>query len=428
MFVWLGAFGTSLDSGVHLGSVQIAAAYMLLGGLTLVGVLRSAQRPAAPHLVREVIWLVAVVVVPVGILAAHGILVGNDTDQLRKEAVLWAMVAAAGTLTLTSMTRRTLVGLAAGLLVAGFLAAAKSIALALTGTVLNDADSLATYSAVSAVNPQFETQRVILQGGDTLNVFALPIALAFLRSGQRRVVIVSILALPVIVLGLVLSYTRTMIVAATIGGAVVYMHPLAGRKVRWGTVGGLVLAAFITAILLNLTFGQSQFSAGDALIRRFTGGQDVGSSVMSERIDDLVAAVGDPNTVLFGRGLGATFVSPITPLIGPTGYVHVGYGWLLLKGGVAFTAMVAGAMGWAALGLARRVRLSDDGYALSGLVGSIVAFAAINTLFARVATIEGAIFLGVTLAIGIIVRRADSTNPPIESAGARHSTINRGGT
>jgi hypothetical protein len=417
MFVWLGVVGTALDSGIHVGSVQVGAAYLLLGGLTLAGASRSVlQRSAPTQLAREVTQLLAMVIVPVGILAAYGMLVGNDTDQLRKEAVLWAAVAAAGVLTLTSMTRRTLVGLAAGLLVAGFLAAAKSIALALTGTVLSEADSLAAYSAV---NPQFGTQRVILQGGDTLNVLALPVALAFLRTGQRRVAILIILALPVIVLGLVLSYTRTMIAAAVIGAAVVYMQPVAGRKARWGTVGGLISAAFITVILLNLSFGQSQFSAGDALIRRFAGGQDVGASALSERIDDLVAAVGDPGTLLFGRGLGGTFVSPITPLLGSTGYVHVGYGWLLLKGGVVFTAMVASAMAWTALGLARRVRHSDDGYALSALVGCIVAFAAINVLVTRFATIEGAIFLGVTLAVGMVVRRSDSSRPPMERASAR---------
>jgi hypothetical protein len=421
IFVWIGALGTSLASGIRVGSVEIAAAYALLGSLTLVGALQSAlHRSATRQLDREVTRLLTMVVVPVAIVAAHGMLAGNDTDQLRKEAVLWAAVAAAGVLTLTSMTRRALVGLAAGLLVAGFLAAAKSIAIAVTGTVLNEADSMAAYSAVSTVNPQFETQRVILQGGDTLNVLAVPVALAFLRTGQRRVAILIILALPVIVLGLVLSYTRTMIAAAVIGAAVVYMQPVAGRKARWGTVGGLILAAFITVILLNLSFGQSQFTAGDALIRRFVGGQDVSASALSERIDDLVAAVGDPGTLLFGRGLGGTFVSPITPLLGSTGYVHVGYGWLLLKGGVVFTAMVASAMAWTALGLARRVRHSDDGYALSALVGCIVAFAAINVLVARFATIEGAIFLGVTLAVGIVVRRSDSSHPPMERASARH--------
>src|SRR5207302_325056 len=80
-----------------------------------------------------------------------------------------------------------------------------------------------------------------------------------------------IIAVSIDALGLGLTYTRTLIGAAAVGSFIALAAPL-GMGVRPAVI--LVRIAIATAavsFLLSFTFGQSDLSAGQALVTRFVG-------------------------------------------------------------------------------------------------------------------------------------------------------------
>jgi hypothetical protein len=333
----------------------------------------------------------------VAILGAAG---GNDTTLIRQEALLLLEGVAATLLSVLSLQKQDIPALAWALLAAGVVASVKTLALNTVAPTSVDVSS-----AYNVLNAQFGVQRVILIGGDTLIALSIPVGVGLLRSSRGPALILASLALPLTLLGVVLTYTRTLLGAALFGAAVAWALPSVRRRAHWQPLIAITGVSGLSVYLLNLTFGQSQFSAGAALLRRLLGGEDVGASTLNLRLADAAAAIGDPGVLFTGRGLGATFLSPISPNQ-PAGYVHMGYPWLILKGGLPLAALAIGLLIWSTMRLASAARSSTDPRMfapLAGLVGATAAFAAINILVNRFDAVEGIFFMGTIVAVAWIV-------------------------
>jgi len=295
-------------------------------------------------------------------------------------------------------------GLSWVFLLAAAVAGLKTILIQISGTLIAIPGLLQAYSAV---NPQFGVQRVIPIGGDTLMVLGFPMAIGLLRVVRGKALAAVLIALSIDALGLGLTYTRTLIGAAAIGAFIALATPIGIGVRRVAILVRMAAAIAAVSFLLSFTFGQSDLSAGQALVTRFVGGQEVGASSLQERLDDAKAALtgGDPEVILLGRGIGASYYSPITPYGGQTPYVHSGYPWLIMQGGIPLAVIVSLGLFFAArtLWIGASTANGTIAGALAGLAGSVAAFAATNLLINRFDSVEGAAFIGTILGSALVV-------------------------
>jgi hypothetical protein len=169
----------------------------------------------------------------------------------------------------------------------------------------------------------------------------------------------------------------------------------------------LSLAIAAIGLSLSFTFGQSDLSAGRALAIRFLGSHEVGSSDIRDRIGEANVALGygDPATIVVGRGIGAAYYSPISPGAGLTPYVHMGYPWLVLQGGLLLALAVVAILFWAARIYWKAASKANgiSAGALAGMTGSVASFTATNAVINRFASVEGAAFIGTMLGSVVLV-------------------------
>ena len=411
-FLFIAAAGSDLTTGIDVAGISVPATYVLVSislGLTVLRRIIVAK-PTPSHSARP--WAVFVIFVPVTALVGLGVLVGNNPSAVRQDAFLALPLFAISVTALLSLQPSDLSSMGTWLVVAGVVGAAKAILIGAGGDVTGRSGILQVYSFV---NPQFGVERVIVNGGDTIAAVAVPLAIGLLRTARGFRAVFLTASIPIMVLGVTLSYYRSVLGAVAIGAAVVLALRTRHSETR-GTLVVLQLAAALAAMvfLFSLTIGQSSFSVGEAAFRRLTGGSDVGASQLSLRWDDALAALGhwDPLTILRGRGLGSTFYSPITPNIPQTGYVHMGWAWLLMRGGVGLLGLGVGSLLFQARRFWRLARATglDSGF-LIGTVGAIACFLAMNIFINVFATIEGTAVMGAVLGVSMMLRQAWTTTP-----------------
>ena len=405
VFAWMAVAGTGISTGISIGGIHVPVLYVLIAFLMAVAGIRhsvrhSVEQQSAPRLAPALF-----LALPAVALGALGLFLGNDSTLVREEGLVWiggALVVALTALTLRSP--RHVGQLAVVLAVCGALAAAKSLLVAGSG-VLSSQSGLLQVS--SSVDPQFQVERIIEAGGDMILTVGVPICVGLLRvaRGGRALLLVGVLVLTSV--GLVLTYTRTLIAAALIGGVVACLVPLRGQRHTRNLVW-LMAGIALVGLLLTFRYGPSQYNAGDAVARRLTGGPQAGSSTLAERTSEAKAALSiDPSlTLTVGRGLGSTFLSPTVPEAGFTDWTHVGYAWVVMKGGIPFLVFVLILFVWSARRMVRAGREAHDNKmfagAAAGLAGAIVAFAALGALLNPFASVDGLIIFGTLLGAAAI--------------------------
>ncbi|WP_337314240.1 hypothetical protein [Candidatus Aeolococcus gillhamiae] len=420
-FLFMAIFGSDATTGAVIGGITVPAVYLVVTAICLISgarlfVLRRLVPAAAPPMPKG--RVVALLPLPVLAFAGLGMIVGNDVGSVRQDGFLILPMVAMAATVLFSLRRRDLMAAATWLVVAGLLAASKAILVGSAGDVTGRTTGLYSF-----VNPQFQVQRIIVNGGDMILAVAIPLAVGMLRTARGLRALFFTVSLPIMVFGLTLSYTRTLLGGVAIGIVVAVGLAVGGQR-RQGVLSLQLLSALLgTAFLFTLTVGQSQFSVGAAAFRRLTGGSDVGSSQLSLRWADAVAAIGhgDIATLLGGRGLGAMFHSPITSSLPVTGYVHMGWAWLILKGGLPLLLLTL----FAALTPIRPLRQvarrgSADAAAAVGLIAAIACFTSLNLVINTFATVEGTTFMGTMLGIMIVMSegalmRANTRLTPVQA-------------
>ena len=405
VFAWIAVAGTGISTGISIGGIQVPVLYVLIAFLMAVAGIRhtfrhSVEQRSAPRLAPALL-----LALPAVALGALGLFLGNDPILAREEGMVWiggALVAALAALTLRSP--RHVAQLAVVLAACGALAAAKSLLVAGSG-VLSSQSGLLQVS--SSVDPQFQVERIIEAGGDTILTLGVPICVGLLRvaRGRRALLLVGVLVLTSV--GLVLTYTRTLIAAALIGSVVAWLVPLRGQRHTRNLVW-LMAGIALVGLLLTFRYGPSQYNAGDAVARRLTGGPQAGSSTLAERTSEAKAALNiDPSlTLTVGRGLGSTFLSPTVPEAGFTDWAHIGYAWVVMKGGIPFLVFVLILFVWSARRMVRAGREAHDNKmfagAAAGLAGATVEFAALGALLNPFASVDGVTIFGTLLGAAAI--------------------------
>lgn len=408
---WFGALGTGLDTGLSIAGAHVPVAYALLAVLLAISIAVAARSSESTRNSLTLVFLyVLATATAIAIFGLVGIVNGNSAAPLREDVLLSMVVLATGALTLLTFRSRSPGDLCIALVAISVVAAVKTIAIQVTGTIAIDPGFLQAYSQV---NPQLLVQRVLLVGGDTLLALGIPIAVGLLRVSRGLMTAVMLAVLAVTGLGVSLTYTRTFLGSIAVGTIVTLLIPLRSTMVRGPTYAKLAVAIAAVLYLSSFTFGQSDFSVYQGIARRVFEG--VASSGLDIRVNDAAAALSTfgPLQILVGRGLGATFVSPITPFIGPTSYVHIGYVWLLLKGGLALSVIISAAAVWSVITFGRAAQRESPtmGGAMAGLSGSVVCFLTMNLFINRFASVEGAAFIGVIFGASILVSRKRRVRP-----------------
>jgi hypothetical protein len=415
-FLFIAAAGSDLTTGIQIVGINVPATYVVVSASLVLTILRrvvvSKPRTSSTTVSR---WIVLAVVPPVMILVALGVVSGNNPAAIREDAFLALPLFAISAITVLSLDPSEFSTLSTWIVGAGLVGAAKAILIGAGADVTGRSGILQVYSFV---NPQFGVERVIVNGGDTIAAIAIPLAVGMLRTARGLRAVFLTASIPIMVLGVTLSYYRSVIGAVAVGAALVLLLRTRHPESR-ATLLVLQFAAAAAAMLFlfSLTIGQSNLSVGVAAVRRLTGGSDVGSSQLSLRWDDAVAALGrgDLVTILRGRGLGSTFYSPITPNLPQTGYVHMGWAWLLMRGGIGLLALAVGSLALQArrLWLLARSNEADPGASI-GAVGAIACFLAMNVFINVFATVEGTAFMGAILGLTVVLRGAALKSAHVE--------------
>jgi hypothetical protein len=401
--LWLAVVGPGVDAPLTVAGATVPVSYLVLLTVLSAQFLSVARVRGAASVTAPWRLYLALLVTPL-VLAVLGTLGGNSISVVRTEALLLLVAPSMALITARSETQTRFESLAALLIICGALAASKSIFVATTGLV-SQGGAARVLDVYSSVNPQFGVQRVIPNGGDTVMALTLPIMVALIRSSSQRLARVAILCLPITIIGLVLTYTRTLIAGAAVGCLVSWIF--ARKRTGGGRRGGilrLALVGVIATFLLGLSYGQSNLTASEALTTRFTGDASQGVSSSSERTDEALAAIHAVRNPVLGEGLGSQFTSTLAN-VGTTDYAHIGYVWLFLKGGLLLVGASVGACVWATLRFwkaSRRAVGAARGVS-AGLAGATVTFAVINLVVNRFASVDGMIFFGLLLACANLV-------------------------
>jgi hypothetical protein len=401
LFFVFGVVGTSVDlssAGVHIPLTVVTLA--LTGSVAVTRQALSEAREPSSRIARPITF-VFVGIILLALLV--GILQRNDPGLIRNEVVIWTFGAATLVMTLLLVTPRHLTQLMLGFSAIATLAAGKALWIAATG--LTDS-SLAGLDANSAVNPGFGSQRVVLVGGDTLIVIGIAVTVGLLRTARSRTVPLLASGLVIQIVAMVVSYTRTSVVAAPMGVllALILTRSGTGRALRNAVVACVVIGG--VALLLIPSYGQSSQSAVGSIVRRFTAGPSGGSGTFAYRSAESQAAfdrVGDD--WVWGGGLGATYRYDTGAISYPQVFTHIGYVWLILHGGLVLLAGVV-LLACGALGRLGRAALRQRGPpsgAAGAAAGGLLAFLAFSVLVNRFATVEGQAFLGMAIGLGAVV-------------------------
>jgi hypothetical protein len=409
--LWIAVLGTGTGD-VKVGGTTVPMIYVLLVVIIArQGLAGAGLRPQSKEALRATHWpmLVTFLIAPAFAMAIVGLANGNPTALVRTEFVALSVAGAVALITVRAHRGPAdLSRLGVALCACGVVAATKTILIAglgLTSPVLGRT----LFGTYSNVNPQFGNQRVIPIGGDTVMALTLPLMVMLAMRGRGRLSAFGLTASAVTTVGLVLTYTRGLIVAAAIGSlvALAALHTVANEKRHRGRAGvKLVLGAVAVLGLLSFSYGRSSNDAAGALSARFSGGSARGASLFIERTDEARAAMHSLPAAILGSGLGAQFRSTL-PGIGVTNYVHIGYAWLIFKGGLFVLAAACLVLGWAYRRLSSAARKTNASatltLSLAGFAGSLAAFASMNVILNRVASVEGMIFFAIYVTVAYVV-------------------------
>jgi hypothetical protein len=305
---------------------------------------------------------------------------GHPVDSVTRTDLRLAVIGTLLVVLLAALKPARPRALATGIVAVAALAAAKALAIKVSGLWVIGADDRLQASL------RGEPSGVILAGGDTL--LALAPAAAVVAAGPKptrpRALALAFGALCAIS-GLLLSGTRTSFLTATV---------LLGLAVAWRLVPGVLSArrAAIACGLILLAMGAGGYIGG-VLDRLPT--EDAPHVGVNFRIDEARTILSAPTKdLVLGQGLGGRFVGkdvhgqPVT-----TGWAHVFPVWMLLKGGIVVVlgALVLGAL--FACTLARRIRqpATMEAAAMGALF--VLGVLLLSLTLGRAALVEGLLFV-----------------------------------
>lgn len=257
----------------------------------------------------------------------------------------------------------------------------------------------------------------VLLGGMSYFAFSVPIAAALFSANSKRYKVLAIMVLPFILLGLIVSFSRTPWVGAFLGFLVVFFLTIfySFKKTSFRNIlASIVLLSFILIIIvgfLSLSVGRQTF--GEAARYRLQSlfenrlSEDPNVSSRTEESRALFSSLG--LNIFVGKGIGATYqfyVSPETPL--ESGWSHNGWAWLILKGGILGLMLVLTAIYLATRDIIKFGLSNEDSVlrAISvGYLGAIVTFISMSLAMNTLALLEGAVFLGIYFGIAKNMRQ-----------------------
>jgi hypothetical protein len=170
------------------------------------------------------------------------------------------------------------------------------------------------------------------------------------------------------------------------------------------------IAVFISG-LLTLSIGSHRFeeAAKNRLQSLFNNqlSNDPNVSARVEESKTLLSSLG--LNIFFGKGIGATYQFYVSPTVPPeTGWSHNGWAWLILKGGVVGLVLVIIALYLATKQIVKYGLSNEDNVIKlisAGYLGAMVAFVAMSFAINALASLEGAVFLGLYFGMARNMRR-----------------------
>ncbi|RJP27687.1 MAG: hypothetical protein C4533_07220 [Candidatus Omnitrophota bacterium] len=254
-----------------------------------------------------------------------------------------------------------------------------------------------------------DVARVRFGGTETYSALMLPFLASLYFSKEKRYKYFALVALPFILIGLILSFTRTIWIAAGIGTffSLVYtMRKMSGRKVMQFVLLLLILTTLLMGVLMISTTGGATYGeAAEYRLGRLFGGGSTSDPSVSVRIDESEALISSlRGNIFFGKGIGATygfFISSTIPYI--SGWSHNGWFWLILKGGIVGFILIFFAVYLAIRNVEKAINETDEDNSLKliliGYTSSIITLIVMSLGVNSIAGIGGAAFFGLFFCI-----------------------------
>jgi len=290
-------------------------------------------------------------------------------------------------------------------LFASILAVAKMSFVGFTGTQIKETDNL--WQVSSTFYTSLQGWRIIPQGADLFFIMAILFLICYLFFGSPKAnLLIMITCLVVLQLGVVMTLTRSLLLAEGVG-FLVMLSAILGLKKRKNLVIGLIaLSAALTilyVLLPKFVLPESKFSLAQLIIRRFSFNPIEGAGGMEYRLLESKFALQTMTPIAFviGRGFGSTYAM-YNIFSWVSSYTHSGWVWVLLKmGGLGFIIYYGSLL----LSARKAIRVFRDGRGLKDCFiplaagACLISFAVIDSIFNRTADFQGPFLIGGSFAI-----------------------------